>query len=278
MSSAWVNDSNAALLTDLYELTMLQSYFDESMNGIAVFDLFIRRLPENRNYFVDCGLDHVLDYLEAFCFSGDAVEYLQSLNRFSSAFLGSLRDLRFTGDVYGVPEGTVIFPNEPILEIVAPLPEAQIIETFVMNQIQLATLAASKAARVTHAARGKSVVDFGVRRMHGADAGVKEPRAFYIAGVDATSNVLAGEMHGIPLAGTMAHSYIQAFDDEMEAFRRFVRSYPTAILLIDTYNIKKGAERVIQLAKELGSEFRLSGVRLDSGDLARGAAEVRSML
>jgi nicotinate phosphoribosyltransferase len=158
------------------------------------------------------------------------------------------------------------------------LREAQLVETFVMNQIQLGTLAASKAARIVSAARGRSVVDFGVRRMHGADAGVKEPRAFYIAGVDATSNVLAGQMHGIPLAGTMAHSYIQAFDDEMEAFRRFVRSYPTAIVLIDTYNIKRGAERVIQLAKELGSEFRVTGVRLDSGDLARGAAEVRSML
>src|SRR5437899_10937677 len=167
MSSAWVNDSNAALLTDLYELTMLQSYFDERMNGVAVFDLFLRRITENRNYFVACGLDRVLDYLDAFCFYGDAVEYLQSLNRFSSAFLGSLRDLRFTGDVYGVPEGTVIFANEPILESVAPLPEAQIIGTFVMNQIQLATLAASKAARVAHAARGKSVVDFGPRRMHG---------------------------------------------------------------------------------------------------------------
>ena len=278
MSSAWVNDSNAALLTDLYELTMLQSYFDEGMNGIAVFDLFIRRLPENRNYFVACGLDHVLDYLEAFCFSADAVEYLQSLNRFSSAFLGSLRDLRFTGDVYGVPEGTVIFPNEPILEIVAPLPEAQIIETFVMNQIQLATMAASKAARVARAARGKSVVDFGARRMHGADAGVKEPRAFYIGGVDATSSVLAGRIYGIPLSGTMAHSYIQAFDDEKDAFRRFLRAYPDAVLLVDTYDIKKGVERVIDLAREMGSGFRVSGVRLDSGDLAREAREVRIML
>ena len=278
MSSAWVNDSNAALLTDLYELTMLQSYFDERMNGIAVFDLFVRRLPENRNYFVACGLDHVLDYLEAFCFSGDAVEYLHSLNRFSSAFLGSLRDLRFTGDVYGVPEGTVIFPNEPILEIVAPLPEAQIIETFVMNQIQLATMAASKAARVARAARGKSVVDFGARRMHGADAGVKEPRAFYIGGVDATSSVLAGRIYGIPLSGTMAHSYIQAFDDEKDAFRRFLRAYPDAVLLVDTYDIKKGVERVIDLAREMGSGFRVSGVRLDSGDLAREAREVRIML
>jgi nicotinate phosphoribosyltransferase len=278
MSSRWVDDANAALLTDLYEFTMLQSYFAEGMHDTAVFDLFIRRLPATRNYLVACGVDHVLDYLERLAFSEGSIEYLQSLGRFSNLFLDSLRDFRFTGEVYAAPEGTVVFPNEPLLEIIAPLREAQLVETFVMNQIQLGTLAASKAARIVSAARGRSVVDFGVRRMHGADAGVKEPRAFYIAGVDATSNVLAGQMHGIPLAGTMAHSYIQAFDDEMEAFRRFVRSYPTAIVLIDTYNIKRGAERVIQLAKELGSEFRVTGVRLDSGDLERGAADVRSML
>ena len=278
MTSAWVNDSNAALLTDLYELTMLQSYFDEGMNGLAVFDLFIRRLPENRNYFVACGLDHVLDYLETFSFSQDALEYLGSLGRFSAAFLASLRDLRFTGDVYAVPEGTLIFANEPILEVVAPLPQAQIIETFVMNQIQLATMAASKATRVVSAARGKPVVDFGARRMHGADAAVKEPRAFYIGGVDATSSVLAGRIYGVPLAGTMAHSYIQAFDDEMDAFRRFLRAYSDAVLLIDTYDVKRGVERVIGLARDLCSDFRLSGVRLDSGDLAKQAPEVRGML
>ena len=278
MTSPWVNDSNAALLTDLYELTMLQSYFDQGMNDIAVFDLFIRRLPDNRNYFVACGLEHVLDYLETFSFSADALTRLRSLDRFSEAFLDSLSGLRFDGDVYAVPEGTVIFPNEPILEVLAPLPQAQIVETFLMNQIQLATLAASKASRVVHAARGRSVVDFGVRRMHGGDAGLKEPRAFYIGGVDATSCVLAGVTYGIPVAGTMAHSYIQAFDDEREAFRHFIRTYPTAILLVDTYDIKKGVERVIELARELGPEFRVSGVRLDSGDLAKQAREVRAML
>jgi nicotinate phosphoribosyltransferase len=278
MNSRWVDDSNAALFTDLYELTMLQSYFAEGMNDTAVFDLFVRRLPANRNYLIACGIEHVLDYLEAFAFSEDAIEYLRSVGRFSDAFLSSLRNLRFTGDVYAVPEGTVIFPNEPLLEIVAPMREAQIIETFLMNQIQLATLAATKAARVVQAARGRPVVDFGVRRMHGADAGLKEPRAFYIAGVDATSNVLAGRMYGIPLAGTMAHSYIQAFNDELEAFRCFVRSDPAAILLVDTYNITKGIECVIQLARELRSDFRVSGVRLDSGDIAKQAAEVRMML
>jgi nicotinate phosphoribosyltransferase len=278
MNLPWVNDSNAALLTDLYELTMLQSYFDEGLKGIAVFDLFIRRLPDDRNYFVACGLDHVLHYLETFSFARDDVEYLRSLDRFSAPFLDSLHDLRFTGDVHAVPEGTVIFPNEPMLEVIAPLPQAQIVETFLMNQIQLATLAATKASRVVHAARGRSVVDFGVRRMHGADAGVKEPRAFYIAGVDATSSVLAGRVYGIPLSGTMAHSYVQAFEDETEAFRRFLCAYPAAVLLVDTYDIKKGVERVIQLSRELGPGFRVSGVRLDSGDLAREAVGVRGML
>src|SRR5262249_5368666 len=148
----------------------------------------------------------------------------------------------------------------------------QVVETFLMNQVQLATLAASKAARVVWAARGRSVVDFGARRMHGADAALKEPRAFYIAGVDATSSVLAGGMYGIPLSGTMAHSYIQAFENELDSFRHFVRTYPTAILLVDTYNTKKGIEHVIALARELGSEFRVSGIRLDSGDLASGAS------
>ncbi|HSU89303.1 MAG TPA: nicotinate phosphoribosyltransferase, partial [Terriglobia bacterium] len=273
MNSRWVDDSNAALLTDLYEFTMLQSYFAEGMNDVAVFDLFIRRLPATRNYFIACGLEHVLDYLERLAFSDDGIEYLRSLDRFSNPFLDSLRDFRFTGDVYAVPEGTAIFPNEPVIVIVAPLREAQLIETFVMNQIQLATLAGSKAARIVSAARGRSVVDFGVRRTHGADAGLKDPRAFYIAGVDATSNVLAGQVYGIPLSGTMAHSYIQTFNDELEAYRRFVRSYPAAILLIDTYNIKKGTEHVIHLARELRSDFRVSGVRLDSGDLATGAVE-----
>ena len=196
----WVSDSNAALLTDLYELTMLQSYFDEGMNGLAVFDLFIRRLPPTRNYFVACGLEHALHYLESFAFSEDSIDYLRSINRFSEPFLENLRQFRFTGDVYAVPEGTIVFANEPLIEIIAPLPQAQFVETFVMNQIQLATIAASKASRIVNAARGRSVVDFGARRMHGADAALKQPRAFYIGGVDSTSSVLAGKIWDIPVA------------------------------------------------------------------------------
>src|SRR5262245_60163322 len=208
MTSPWVSDSNAALLTDLYELTMLQSYFDAGLNDLAVFDLFIRRLPGNRNYFIACGLEHVLHYLESLTFTDESIAYLASLHRFSDAFLQSLRAFHFTGDVYAVPEGTAIFANEPLIEIAAPLVQAQFVETFLMNQIQLATLAATKASRVVWAAQGRSVVDFGVRRMHGADAALKQPRGFYIGGVDSTSSVLAGQMWGVPVAGTMAHSYI----------------------------------------------------------------------
>src|SRR5215470_4422261 len=190
------DDSRNALLTDLYELTMLQSYFDAGMTDTAVFDLFIRRLPSQRNYLIACGLEHVLHYLETLSFDGSAIDYLRTLNRFSVPFLTSLRDFRFTGDVYALPEGTPFFANEPIVEIVAPLPEAQIVETFLLNQIQMATLAASKASRVVVAAQGRSVMDFGVRAMHGTDAGIKQPRAFYVAGMDSTSCVLAGQMWG----------------------------------------------------------------------------------
>ena len=278
MVPPWANDSNASLLTDLYELTMLQSYFDAAMNETAVFDLFVRRLPPQRNYLIACGLEHVLRYLETFSFDQEAIEYLRTLGQFSEPFLRSLSRFRFTGDVYAMREGTAFFANEPILEIVAPLPEAQIAETFVLNQIQMATLAASKASRVVRAARGRSVVDFGVRAMHGTDAGIKQPRAFYIAGVDSTSSVLAGQVWGIPVSGTMAHSYILAFPDELAAFRQFVRTYPRSILLIDTFSVEKGIQNVINLMREIGGESRVTGVRLDSGDLVQQAFAVRQQL
>jgi len=278
VNSPWVNDANAALLTDLYELTMLQAYFESGANETAVFDLFMRRLPPMRNYFVACGLEHVLTYLETLSFSADAVEYLQSLGQFTPAFLASLRDFRFAGDVYAVPEGTVVFPQEPLVEVVAPLPQAQIVETFLMNQIQIATITASKASRVVYAAKGRSVVDFGLRRMHGADAAMKAARAYYIAGVDATSNVLAGKTFDLPVSGTMAHSYIQSFVDELEAFRSFLHSYPDAIILVDTYDTIRGVRHVVELAKQLGPDFRASGVRLDSGDLLELSRQARSVL
>jgi len=276
--SGWVDDSNAALLTDLYELTMLQSYFDHGMNGEAVFDLFVRRLPRERNYLIACGLEHVLHYLENLSFSAASIDYLRSLDRFTDPFLDSLAEFRFTGEVYAVPEGSVVFANEPIVEIVAPIAQAQLVETFVMNQIQLPTLAASKAARVVHAAAGRPVVDYGLRRIHGADAGLKAARAFSIAGVDATSNVLAGEIYGIPVSGTMAHSYVQACASELQAFRQFVRSFPAGTLLIDTYDTVEGARNVIRLAREMGNEFRVQSVRLDSGDLDILSRQVRQLL
>jgi len=267
-----------ALLTDLYELTMLEAYFEERMHETAVFSLFVRRLPERRNYLMACGLDDVLAFLEQMRFDAAALAYLDSLGRFSGRFLRYLENFRFTGDVHAVPEGTPVFPPAPILEVVAPLPEAQLVESFVMNQIHLQTLLATKAARVVRAAQGRQVVDFGMRRIHGIDAAMKGARAFHIAGVDATSNVAAGQAYGLKVAGTMAHSYIQAHEDEYEAFRAFARLYPETILLVDTYDTLDGVRKVVKLAGELGPDFRVSAIRLDSGDLVQLAIQSRRIL
>lgn len=275
---AWVGDDNVALLTDLYQLTMLQAYFNEGMNDEAVFSLFVRRLHPRRNFLVACGIDEVLRQLEHFHFSEDALAYLASLGMFSARFLEHLRGFRFTGDVYAVPEGTPMFEQEPMLEVVAPLPQAQLLETFVMNQVHLQTLAASKAARVVAAARGREVIDFGLRRMHGADAGIKIVRAAYIAGAHATSNVLAGKLYGIPVAGTMAHSYIQAHPDQLAAFRAFTRSFPRTTLLVDTYDTLEGVRDVVKLARELGDAFQVRAIRLDSGDLLELSRQARQLL
>ena len=267
-----------ALFTDLYELTMLQAYYQEGMTDEAVFSLFVRKLPEQRNYLLACGLDTVLAYLEGLRFTEADIAYLRSLEKFTDPFLAWLREFRFTGDVRAVPEGTPVFANEPILEIAAPLPEAQLIETFVMNQVQLQTVLASKARRVVSAAAGRAVVDFGPRRVHGIDAAMKAARAYYIAGISATSNVLAGRRYGVPLAGTMAHSYIQAHADEAAAFRAFTRLYPETTLLVDTYDTLAGVSKVIDLAREMGSAFRVAAIRLDSGDLRALSREARSLL
>ncbi len=274
----WVDDARAALLTDLYQLTMLQAYFEEGLDDEAVFDLFVRRLPSDRNYLVACGLDDVLRYLETVRFSGEAMAYLESLGKFSPRFLEHLATFRFRGDVYAVPEGTPVFEHEPIIEVVAPLGQAQLVETFVLNQVSFQTLIASKAARVVTAAAGRDVVEFGLRRLHGTDAGMKTARASFIAGVGATSNVLAGAVYGIPVAGTMAHSYVEAHDTELDAFRAFAAVYPDSILLVDTYDTIEGVRNVIRLAGELGGAFRIHAVRLDSGDLATLAVESRRLL
>ena len=278
MKRAWISGENVALLTDLYELTMLQAYFDSAMSDVATFDLFVRRLPKQRDYLIACGLEDALQYLEDLHFSADSVAYLRSLRTFSESFLDYLGSFRFNGDVYAVPEGTAIFPNEPILEVVASIPEAQLVESYVMNQVHLQTLAASKAARVVAAAAGRPVIDFGLRRMHGTDAAVKAARAFYIAGVKATSNVLAGQIYGIPVSGTMAHSYVQARASEADAFAEFVKSFPSTILLVDTYDTIEGVRQVIALKKHLGDGFRVGAVRLDSGDLLALSKQTRLLL
>ena len=257
---------------------MLQAYFEERMTERAVFSLFVRRLPLNRNFLIACGLDTVLDYLETLRFSQQDLNYLDTLKIFSDRFLARLSEFRFTGDIHAVREGTPIFANEPILEVEAPLPEAQLIETYVMNQVHLQTMLASKAHRVVEAARGRSVIDFGARRMHGTDAALNAARAFWIAGVNATSNVLAGKQFNIPVAGTLAHSYIQAHDDEAAAFRAFAELYPDTVLLIDTYDTLTGVEKVIELAKQLGEDFKVRAVRLDSGDLLDLSLRVRNAL
>jgi nicotinate phosphoribosyltransferase len=266
-----------ALLTDLYELTMLQAYFEEQMSDRAVFSLFARRLPTGRNYLLACGLDDVLSYLETLRFDEPALAYLASLDRFSDRFLRHLEQFRFSGDVYAVPEGTPVFGNEPLVEIEAPIGEAQLVEGYVMNQINVQTLLASKAARVVEAARGRPVIDFGFRRMHGIDASLSAARAFHIAGVAATSNVAAGQAYGLQVSGTMAHSYVQAHDDEGEAFQAFARLYPDTVLLVDTYDTLAGVEQIVELAGKLGPDFRVGAIRLDSGDLgelSRGAREL----
>ena len=236
--------SELELFTDLYELTMLQAYLKEGMTDEAVFSLFVRRLPPRRNFLLACGLDTVLKYLESLRFGDRPLAYVASLGNFSDHFLSWLRDFRFTGDVYAVLEGTPVFGNEPLLEIVAPLPQAQLVETLVMNQIHVQTLLATKAQRLVTAALNRPVVDFGARRIHGIDAAVKGARAFYIGGVAATSNVLAGKQFGVPVMGTMAHSYIQAHQDEATAFRKFAQLYPDTVLLVDTYDTLDGVRRV----------------------------------
>ena len=270
--------SDLVLLTDLYQLTMLQAYWRLDMFEPAVFSLFVRRLPRARNYLLACGIDEALEQLAALRFEPEALDWLAARTEFGREFVDWLAGWRFRGDVRAMREGTPFFANEPILEVTAPLPEAQLVETLLMNQVQLQTMFASKAARVVHAAGGRSVADFGLRRVHGIDSGVKGARAFHVAGVAATSNVLAGRRYDIPLAGTMAHSYVQAHASELEAFRNFTALYPGTTLLVDTYDTREGVRNVIRLAEEQAGEFAVGAIRLDSGDLAALAREARAML
>ncbi len=270
---------NFTLLTDLYQLTMAQAYFREHRMGVATFSLYIRSYPADRGYFVSAGLKDVLDYLEALSFDSAALDYLARQDLFTNDFLHFLGELRFTGAVWAIPEGRVFFKDEPVLEITAPMIEAQIVETFVINQIHLQSLIASKAARCVHAAAGRPLVDFALRRTHGTDAGLKVARTSYLAGFAGTSNLLAGSRYRIPVVGTMAHSFVSSFEREIDAFRAYVSSFPDqSILLIDTYDSIQGAHNAVQVAQEMARRGqKLIGVRIDSGNLAEQARAVRKI-
>lgn len=271
---------NLTLLTDLYQLTMAQGYFREQRLDDATFSLYIRSYPPNRGYFVAAGLPDVLDYLENFSFDNAALDYLAAQKLFTADFLHYLADLRFTGEVWAIPEGRIFFKDEPVLEVTAPVIQAQIAETFIINQVHLQSMIATKAARCVHAARGRPVVDFGLRRTHGSDAGMKVARASYLAGFAGTSNVMAGKEYGVPIVGTMAHSFVMSFEHEIDAFRAYAATFPrTTILLIDTYDTLTGARNAATVGKEMAARGeRLIGVRLDSGDLATLAKAVRAIL
>lgn len=276
-----VGFDRTALLTDLYELTMMDAYYRLGMERTAVFEFYVRRLPEQRNFLVAAGLEQVLDYLEGLRFRPTEIEWLESTGKFSASFLQRLERFRFTGDVCAMREGSVFFENEPLLRVTAPLPEAQLVESRLINLLHYQTLVASKAARCRLAAPPDAqLVDFGMRRSHGAEAACLASRASYIAGFDATATVEAGRRFGIPVVGTMAHSYIQAHDREVDAFANFARCHPGNVtLLIDTYDTARAARSVVRLVRELRAEgIEVQAVRLDSGDLAAEARRVRAIL
>lgn len=268
------------LLTDLYQFTMLQAYFDQGMAQTAVFEFFVRTLPPERNFLLAAGLEQVLDFLENLRFSTDELDWLAQSGRFQGGFIDSLRDMHFSGEVQAMPEGTVFFADQPIVRVIAPLPQAQLIETRLINLLQFQTLVASKAARMRLAAPHKQLVDFGLRRAHGAEAGLLSARASYLAGFNGSATVLAGAQWDIPLFGTMAHSFIQVHESEIAAFEHYARSYPQgSTLLIDTFDTEMAACHLVPLVRKLACEgITIHAVRLDSGDLAQHARRVRCIL
>jgi len=274
---------NLTLLTDLYELTMMQGYFERQANETVVFDMFFRSNPNKSGYSITAGLDQVIDYVKNLNFTYDDVSYLRSLGIFSEEFLDYLSGFHFTGNLYAIPEGTVVFPKEPLIKIVAPIMEAQLVETAILNIVNHQSLIATKAARVVHAAQGDGVMEFGLRRAQGPDAGLYGARAAMIGGCIGTSNVLAGQLFDVPVKGTHAHSWIMSFPDEYTAFKTYANLYPTACtLLVDTYDtLKSGvpnAIRVFTEMREAGIELKNYGIRLDSGDLAYISKKARKML
>ena len=269
------------LFTDLYELTMAASYYEHRIFADATFSLFVRGPASQRGFYVSAGLETVMRELESYRFSQDELDYLKSTGLFSDEFLSYLKIHRFSGSVFAMPEGTICFPDEPILEITAPIIEAQLLETFVLNTIGFQTLIASKAARCVHVAGDRTLIDFSLRRTQGQDAGIQVARSTYLAGFAATSNVLAGKLYGIPISGTMAHSFITAFESEYDAFCAYAETFPrNSIFLIDTYDTIAGAHAAVKVAKLMAerSSGSLVGVRLDSGDMASLSRQVRTIL
>ena len=270
----------SALLTDLYQLSMLQAYLDEGMREVAVFELFVRKFPAGRNFLLAAGLEQGLEFLETLRFSEQEVAWVERQGGFSQRMLRHLGELRFTGDVDAMPEGTVFFPNEPIVRVTAEISEAQLVESRLLNLIHFQTVVASKAARCVLAAPRKTLVDFGMRRAHGAEAALLAARAAYVAGFSGTATALAGMKFSIPVFGTMAHSFVQSHPSESASFEAFARARSeNVVLLIDTYDTEAGARKVVDVAPVLArAGIKIKGVRLDSGDLAAHARAVRSIL
>ncbi len=267
------------LTTDLYELNMVQAYLDRGENNEAVFEFFVRRLPPRRGFLLAAGLEDALDFLETVRFSDEELAWLKGTGRFRDNLLDYLKNFRFTGNVHAIPEGTVSFTPEPLLRVTAPLPQAQLVESRLINILHYQTLVASKAARMVLAAPGKALSDFGLRTAHGAEAGLYSARASYIAGFAGAANVLAGARYGIPVVGTMAHSYVQVHDNEKQAFEDFARARPEGVvLLIDTYDTVAAAHKVVELYPKLKADgIAIRGVRIDSGDLTAMARKVRGI-
>ncbi|WP_067620259.1 nicotinate phosphoribosyltransferase [Dissulfuribacter thermophilus] len=274
------NSFDSPLLTDLYQLTMAQVYVEKGLTGTACFEFFVRELPAERNFLVASGIQEIINFLKNFSFSSEDLKFLESTGLFNKDFLEYLSELQFKGDVYAMDEGTVFFPMEPVLQVKAPLPLAQLLETRIINVLQYSILITSKAARVSLASRGKTVVDFGLRRAHGGEAGLLAAKSSYIGGFNGTSTVLAGKLYGIPIFGTMAHSYIQAHRNELEAFLNFARTYPQRpIFLVDTYDVKQGVETAIKATQILKKEgINPFGIRIDSGDLSEESRMARLLL
>lgn len=271
---------STTLITDLYQLTMNAAYHANNKNSPATFDLFVRKLPKNWGYLISAGLEDVINYIENLKFKEEDVNYLREQKIFSEDYLSTLKDFKFTGNIMAVPEGTIVFPNEPLIRVTAPKQEAQLIETYLLNKINYQTLIATKASRITRAAKGAPVIDFGLRRAHDNSAGITGARAAYIGGCAGTSNVEAGRIYGIPIKGTHAHSFVMSFEKEIDAFRAYAKTFPdSTTLLIDTYNVMEGAKNAAIVAKELEQKgHKLNFVRIDSGDLAEHSKNVRKYL